>query len=438
MSSWYELKALVVESSKMSQLLLKEFLNGFSISHHVVTTGEAALASLTKEPVDLVISAMNLPDTLATSLARQIKSQAALAQTSIIIMTGEQDTHKLQKMKIEAVSHVCQRHDLSHLKEILAQLTHDDVTISQISGHVLYIEDHLSVANMTMDILTQMGVTFEHSDSAEQGLALFEQHCYDLVLLDIVLSGKKDGIAVIREIRSRQDDKNLTPILALSATTKASERIHALRMGANDFIIKPVLQAELAVRTKNLIVARQLHLKIISQQQALEKLAMTDQLTGLHNRYFLNDFIEKALSLAKRHKHSLSLIMIDLDKFKYINDTFGHEQGDQVLVKVAEILQKKCRLEDIAVRLGGDEFLVVLPHCKAEQAMIKANDICVCIHAIKARDAKVVTAASFGVSSTEHADLNYKALLDLADQSAYKAKKQGGNSVFYIKPSELK
>ena len=427
------MKALVVEPSKMYQLLLNEFLNGFSISHEVVTTGEAALIELAKEPVDFIIIAMNLSDTLATTFACQIKSQKNLADTIIVIMTGEQDPSKLLKMKTADINHVCQRHELNQLKDILTKLTQGDLTISKVSGHILYLEDHLTLANMTMDILQQMGLTFDHSSSAEQGLVLFEENSYDLVLLDIILAGKKDGIEMIQEIRFRNDDKKLIPILAMSATSKARERINVLKVGANDFITKPVLQAELAVRAKNLIVARQLHLKIISQQQALEKLAMTDQLTGLYNRYFLNSFIEKALSLAKRHKYPLSILMIDLDKFKYINDTFGHEQGDEVLVSISKLLQQNCRLEDIAVRLGGDEFLVVLPHCPLDQAITKARNICAKIHAIETSQVDVVVAASFGVSSTEQGSFNYKALFDLADQAAYQGKAEGGNTVHSVK-----
>lgn len=426
------MKALVVEPSKMYQSLLDEFLNGFSISHEVVTTGASALAELAKEPVDLLIIAMNLSDSIATTLASQIKSQEKLSNITIVVMTGEHDQTKLQQIKTAEVDYICQRHELSQLKDILTRLTRDDLSISRVLGHILYIEDHLTIANMTMDILQQMGLTFEHQNSAEQGLASFEENSYDLVLLDIVLPGKKDGIEMIKEIRAHDGDKNLTPILAMSGTSKDSERIHALKVGANDFIMKPVLQAELSVRVKNLIVARQLHLKIISQQQALEQLAMTDQLTGLYNRYFLSSFIEKALSVAKRHKYPLSLIMIDLDKFKFINDTFGHEQGDEVLVKIAAVLQKNCRLEDIAVRLGGDEFLIVFPHCPEEQAIKKADDICSKVHAIEASQAGVVVAASFGVSSTEQGSFHYKTLFDLADQAAYQAKAQGGNCVFCL------
>ena len=423
------MKALVVEPSKMYQSLITEFLNGFSISHDMVTAGEQALAELAEAPVDLLIIAMNLPDTTATMLAKEVKTQEKLSDTIVMILTGEQDENKLQKMQTLDINYVCQRHDFNQFKDILTHLVQEDLNISKVSGHVLYIEDHLTVANMTMDILDQMGLTIEYASSVEQGMSLFEQNCYDLVLLDITLAGDNDGIVMIEEIRNRHDGKKQVPILALSGTSKSSERINALKVGANDFISKPVLQAELAVRAKNLIDARQLYLKIVSQQENLEQLAMTDQLTGLYNRYYLTNFVDKSLSLAKRHAYPLSILMIDLDKFKYVNDTFGHEQGDEILVKIARILQQNCRLEDIAVRLGGDEFLVVLPHCSKDQAVDKAHDICAKIHAIKMSCVEIVAAASFGVSSTEQGSFNYKDLFELADQAAYVSKAQGGNSV---------
>lgn len=427
------MKALVVEPSKMYQSLVIEFLNGFSIGYEVVTAGELALIELAKEPVHLIIAAMNLPDMQATELAARIKSKTSLAETNFLILTGEVDEKKLQQMKTPDVNYVCQRHDFNQFKNILSDLLQGGLTINKTAGHVLYIEDHLTIANMTRDILSEMGLTCDYASSAEQGLVLFEKNDFDLILLDIILEGEKNGIDMIEEVRARDDAKKSIPILALSGNTKSSDRIKALKVGANDFISKPVLQAELAVRARNLIDARQLYLKILCQQEKLEKLAMTDQLTGLYNRYYLTNFIDKALSLSKRQGFPLSIMMIDLDKFKYVNDTFGHEQGDEILVKISEVLQQNCRLEDIAVRLGGDEFLVVLPHCSKTQAVTKAIDICEKINAIETSWDEVVAAASFGVSSTEQGVFTYKELFDLADQAAYIAKSQGGNTVHCLK-----
>lgn len=111
------MKALVVEPSKMYQSLFNEFLNGFSISHEMVTAAKEALAELAKEPVDVVIIAMNLADSIATELASQIKSQSEHADTTIIVMTGEQQVEKLQQMKTAEVDHICQRHQLFDLAD---------------------------------------------------------------------------------------------------------------------------------------------------------------------------------------------------------------------------------------------------------------------------------------------------------------------------------
>ena len=423
------MKALIVEPSRVYRLLLHEFLYGFSISHEEVSTGAAALTALSSNKVDLVVVAMNLVDMTAVTLAKQIKTISGMEDSQIVVITGEQEQSKLAKMKTIDVNYVCQRNELPKFKDILMELTKGHLTIAQITGQILYIEDHLTLANMTKDILQQMGLVVDHHKTAEDGLLHFESADYDLVLLDIFLPGDKDGIAMIEEIRARTDEKQLTPILAMSAMTKFSQKIHALQVGANDFISKPVIQAELIARVKNLVVARQLFIKMVSQQQLLEQLAMTDQLTGLYNRHYLNAAIQPALNLAKRHRYALCLVMIDLDKFKYINDTFGHEVGDEVLVNIASVLQKNCRLEDIAIRLGGDEFLLVLPHCEQRQAQKIANRICVEVSNINCSAAEVKVAASFGVSSTEQGGFIFKALLNLADQTAYQAKAQGGNTV---------
>ncbi|NQY48031.1 MAG: diguanylate cyclase [Colwellia sp.] len=426
------MKALIVEPSRVYRLLLHEFLYGFSISHEEVSTGAAALTALSSNKVDLVVVAMNLVDMTALTLAKQIKTISGMEDSQIVVITGEQEQSKLAKMKTIDVNYVCQRNELPKFKDILMGLTKGHLTIAQITGQILYIEDHLTLANMTKDILQQMGLVVDHHKTAEAGLLHFESANYDLVLLDIFLPGDKDGIAMIEEIRARTDEKQLTPILAMSAMTKFSQKIHALQVGANDFISKPVIQAELIARVKNLVVARQLFIKMVSQQQLLEQLAMTDQLTGLYNRHYLNAAIQPALNLAKRHSYALCLVMIDLDKFKYINDTFGHEVGDEVLVNIASVLQKNCRLEDVAIRLGGDEFLLVLPHCEQRQAQKIASRICVEVSNINCSAAEVKVAASFGVSSTEPGGYIFKKLLNLADKSVYKAKALGGNTVDFL------
>jgi len=418
---------LVVEPSKTYRLLLNEFLHGFAINPKEVPDGASAIADVGEHQYDLICIAMQLPDMLGVDLARKIKETKGFERSIIIIFSSEQNQEKLAKANTVHVNYVCQKMALDKLKILFAQLTQDVLVSYDGIGHVLFVEDHMTQAKVTLAMLEEMGLTVEHFTSAELGLEAYANNNYDLILLDIVLEGAKDGIDFIEEIRARRDDKKSTPILAISASLNDSQRIHALKVGANDFINKPFIQAELAARLKNMLLTQQLYKQVNEQKQALEKMALTDQLTGLHNRHFLEQYINKALSSAKRHGYPLSIVMIDLDKFKSINDELGHGTGDKLLCDIANILQSNCRDGDAAIRLGGDEFLVVLPHCSLEQAKLKTETLRQAITELP--PASHQTSASFGLSSTEGDCFDFEALFHNADEAAYEAKTKGGNYI---------
>lgn len=407
-------------------------MQDYAITHDDVMTGESALSMLSENTYQLVFVSMQLPDMNAIELARKIKAQVSLQNCIVIVLSGEEDTDKLEQMKVSEVDFVCQKKSFEKLKIILAKLTQDELVICSTSGSVLYIEDHLTLAKLTITILKSMGLQVDHFVSAERGLEAIDVNDYDLLLLDIILAGEKDGIVMIEEIRSRKDDKQFLPILAMSASLNISQRIYALKVGANDFIVKPVMQAELAARVKSLVVARQLYKQVTAQKVALETMALTDQLTGLNNRYYLNQVVIKSLSAAKRHHHPLCLMMIDLDKFKLINDTLGHEKGDEVLVEIAKILKKTCRKEDTSVRFGGDEFILVLPLCSIKQGIKKAESIRMAVTKLSITGITSKLTLSVGISSTEQGFFIFDELFNLADKAVYKAKAKGGNNTQWL------
>lgn len=423
------MKTLVVEPSKTYRLLLCEFLHGFAINPQEVSDGATAMENISENKYDLICIAMHLPDMQGFELAKQIKEIKAFEHSIIIIFSSEQSQEKLAKAKTAQVNYICQKMALDKLKTLFAHITQDELVSFEGTGHILYVEDHMTQAKVTMAMLAEIGLTFDHFTSAEASLEAYEQNHYDLVLLDIVLEGKKDGIDLIEDIRARADEKIFTPILAISAALNDSQRIHALKVGANDFINKPFIQAELAARLKNMLLTLQLYQQVMTQKHALEEMAMTDQLTGLYNRHFLLPYIKKALSSAQRYKYPLSIVMIDLDKFKLINDEFGHESGDQLLCNIANILHDNCRNEDAAIRLGGDEFLLVLPHCSIEQARFKTETLRQAITQLSPSSYK--TSASFGLSSTEEGNYVFEQLFSMADVAAYQAKMNGGNDICY-------
>lgn len=124
------------------------------------------------------------------------------------------------------------------MEELFAQRTQDELVSYEGKGHILYIEDHMTLAKITIEMLKEIGLTIERFTNAESALSAFDENNYDLILLDIVLLGKQDGIGVIDNIRARPDEKKLIPILAISALLNDSQRIYALKVGVNDFINK--------------------------------------------------------------------------------------------------------------------------------------------------------------------------------------------------------
>jgi len=185
------MKTLVVEPSKTYRLLLNEFLHGFAINPQEVTDGAAALVNIGDNQYDLVCIAMHLPDMLGIDLAKKIKEIKGFEQTIVIIFSSEQNQEKLAQAKTAQVNYICQKMALDKLKTLFARITQDELISYDGKGHILYIEDHITQARVTMAMLAEMGLTVDHYTNAEIGFEAYKKNSYDLVLLDIILEGKK-------------------------------------------------------------------------------------------------------------------------------------------------------------------------------------------------------------------------------------------------------
>jgi two-component system cell cycle response regulator len=239
--------------------------------------------------------------------------------------------------------------------------------IRDIYKHRIVIVDDLefNVAMLTQ-CLENAGYEVYSASSGEQGLELIDEVRPDLALLDVKMSGL-DGFELCRQLRCRTRGDRL-PVILVSALTSMADKTRGLHAGADDFICRPVepelvlLRVQAMLRTRSVFDRLDARIEELEETQRRLKLsADTDPLTGLHNQRFLDCFMDRELQRAVRYESLVSMVLIDVDRFKRFNDTHGRATGDIVLTSLARILKNSIRSVDLAVRTERDEFVVVLP-----------------------------------------------------------------------------
>ena len=242
------------------------------------------------------------------------------------------------------------------------------------------------------------------------------------------------GVELCPRIRNDFREHYAHLILVTSNTNK-EHVIEGLAAGADDYLTKPFHPGELVARIGVGCRFIDLHRQIQTKNQQLEELALTDALTGLPNRRAIEGWAQTQLSAAARHGYPLWVVMADLDHFKRINDTYGHEAGDKVLKQFSELLKLNTRSSNICGRLGGEEFVLVLTHVDKEQVTIAIERIqrCLAMEEFRFGEAKTSITASFGMALFEGSKSSaFSGLLADADSALYAAKKGGRNRIQFF------
>jgi diguanylate cyclase (GGDEF)-like protein len=218
----------------------------------------------------------------------------------------------------------------------------------------------------------------------------------------------------------------------LTSTDDLDSRLKSLEQGASDYLTKPFDAAELVARVKIHFKIKRLQDDLVSANKHFKQLSNIDPLTNLYNRRFFTEIIDAELQRTSRLKSFLSLLIVDIDRFKEINDSYGHQVGDEVLLAVADKLSEALRTYDIASRYGGDEFVIVLPNTQLLSGLEVAERIRKAVQSInfKVPLGKLSVTVSIGIAAfpTEKVDC-YNALFTGADAALYRAKHNGRNRV---------
>jgi len=420
-----KLKALIVESTGYYRNLLGKILSDIGVECDIYGSSKEVLAAGKKIEYAFILVSRYLDDTTGELFLHRYREKYPLGEALTIMITADDVSEVMMDANKAGFKLVFNKKDIDSIQTFLTSVLNNRTL--NLKGHILYVEDQKSIATATVALFESYQANVDHVTNLEQAKDKFCNINYDLVITDYYLKNNETGDDIINFVRDFEDiDKARIPILVVSGETDQAKRTAFLRNGANDFINKPFDDDELIVRSSNLIENKKIFEQAKKQQDELTKLAMTDQLTGLYNRHSLFDIGPKYLSDAIRHKFPISLLVIDLDHFKNVNDTHGHGVGDIVLKSVGNVLNTNCRAEDLVARFGGEEFVMVLSHCDVDFAAVKAEALRAAIEESKPNNLTIT--ASIGIAALDKED-NFESLFDKADKGVYEAKETGRNKV---------
>lgn len=295
---------------------------------------------------------------------------------------------------------------------------------------VLVADDSAVYRKLIENTLSGKPFTPIFAKTGQEAMQLFAEHKPLLAIVDWMMPDRT-GIELCEHIRGASHAL-YTYVILLTAMSEKESVIQGLAAGADDYLTKPFHDGELIARLGVGLRIIELHRQIKATNRLLEQLALTDALTNLPNRRAIEDWASRQLSAAARYGFSLWVVMADLDRFKNVNDTYGHEAGDTVLKKFAEILKTNSRKSDICGRMGGEEFLLTLSHTNGENARMVIDRIRMELEKTEFNfdGIRLNVTASFGLAEFQgrHApDLNQ--LISQADAALYSAKRLGRNRV---------
>ena len=296
---------------------------------------------------------------------------------------------------------------------------------------VVLIDDDPAILRLLVKVLGRKGMEIIPCSTGAEGLAVLEREDWELCLLDRGLPDL-DGIEICRRIKAdaRFDARQ---VIMLSGYSSLESRVEALNLGADDYITKPFHPTELLARVNASRRVVEMQQQLVDMAKQLERLSAHDDLTGIFNRRHFGATLDHAFDHSNRYHRPLSVAIIDVDRFKDINDSFGHQIGDAVLTEVAKRFSDSVRSSDYLARYGGEEFVVLLPETQLDDAVSfgeKLRDAVASAPVPIAGGRELPVTVSVGTASLTHTQFNApEEMLAAADQALYRAKRNGRNRV---------
>lgn len=449
-------RVVVVDDVPANVRLLEARLSAEYFDVITAANGAEALAICERADCDLVLLDVMMPDLDGFEVCRRLKSNSATHHIPVVMVTAlDQPADRVRGLEAGADDFltkpitdlvlIARVRSLTRLKLITDELrmrvlTSRDIGIESAEreavadtgtgGRVLIVDDRPdSCERVALALAAEHQVEIE-PNPAEAVFRAAEGN-YDLMIVSMGLADF-DALRLCSQTRSLERTRNL-PILAIADPDDNARMLRGLEIGVNDFLCRPIDRNELTARARSLVRRRRYTERLRDNVQISIEMAITDALTGLFNRRYMESHFDKLIEQASSRAKPLSVMLLDIDYFKSINDSHGHDAGDAVLREFASRIKRSIRGIDLACRYGGEEFVIVMPETDMAVAAMVAERLRRRIAAepftIKSEGERVAVTISVGIASLRADDGEAAALLKRADAALYRAKRDGRNRV---------
>jgi two-component system cell cycle response regulator len=449
-------RILVVDDLPSNLRLLEARLSAEYFDVVTATNGAEALASCERAECDLVLLDVMMPEMDGLEVCRRLKANPATQHIPVVMVTAlDQATDRLAGLEAGADDFltkpgsdlvlIARVRSLVRLKMMTDELRMRAVTSKEIrlanpareavadtgrGARILIVDDRQTSWERMAHSLSQEHI-IDIETEPRQAVFQVAEKPFDLAIVSLGLESY-DGLRLCSHIRSLERTRNL-PLLAIAEADDNTRLMRGLEIGVNDYLIRPVDHNELLARVRTQVKKKRYAERLRDNVQMSIEAAITDALTGLHNRRYMENHLGTLMEQAIMRCRPLSILILDIDFFKAVNDTHGHSAGDEVLEEFARRLKKAVRGIDLACRYGGEEFVVVMPDTDIAMATAVAERLRRRIAAEpfpinrNARTAKVTI--SIGIAAMRSSEDKPAEIIKRADQALYRAKREGRNRV---------
>jgi two-component system, cell cycle response regulator len=448
-------RVLVVDDVPANVKLLEARLSAEYFDVMTAVSGLEALAICERAECDVVLLDVMMPDMDGFEVCRRLKTGMTTHHIPVVMVTAlDQPSDRVKGLEsgaddfltkpVSDVALIARVRSLSRLKMMTDELRMRAVTSREIgiesperealaeagrNGRILMVDDRPPLSDRIQNMLAS-----EHSVDMERDPteALFHaaEGSYDLIIVSLDLENF-DGLRLCSQLRSLERTRNV-PILAIAEADNNTRLVRALEIGVNDYLVRPFDKNEILARVRTQIRKKRYTERLRDNVQLSIEMAITDALTGLYNRRYMETHVGTLVDQAIARGKPLSVLILDIDYFKSINDTHGHDAGDDVLQDFAIRIRKSIRGIDLACRYGGEEFVVVMPETDMAVATMVAERLRRRIASepfpIQKGARTIEVTISIGIAALGPND-NAAAVIKRADQALYRAKRDGRNRV---------